>query len=229
MLACLAFKGVPRPEKGGDRGRPEKPPKGRRMIRRLLTRSPCALGLRWLSLRLAKRRQLGGGAPRICLCAARRRSGVMGGHAVFVPAYALPAIRSRAHPLRACGRSLVMPAWPCRAVPCHAEPCRALPCRAMPALPRRATPRQAPPCLPCPALPCLAAPCLAWPRLACLERAACHAARLDLPVTLSGIGKKPIACALESDRVNVSANHGAQQAVGQRRSALPRDCSPTNL
>ena len=26
--------------------------------------------------------------------------------------------------------------------------------------------------------------------------------------------------------VNVPANHGAQQAVGQRRSALPRDCSP---
>ena len=38
----------------------EMPPKGRRMIRRLLTRSPGALGLRWLSLRLAKRRQLGG-------------------------------------------------------------------------------------------------------------------------------------------------------------------------
>ena len=47
-----------------------------------------------------------------------------------------------------------------------------------------------------------------------------------VPVTLSGIGKKPIACALESDRVNVPANHGAQQAVGQRRSALSRDCSP---
>ncbi len=41
------------------------------MIRRLLTRSPGALGLRWLSLRLAKRRQLGGGVPRICPCAAR--------------------------------------------------------------------------------------------------------------------------------------------------------------
>ena len=47
-----------------------------------------------------------------------------------------------------------------------------------------------------------------------------------VPVTLSGIGKKPIACALESDRVNVPANHGAQQAVEQRLSALPRDCSP---
>ena len=47
-----------------------------------------------------------------------------------------------------------------------------------------------------------------------------------VPVTLSGIGKKPIACALESDRVNVPANHGAQQAVGQRLSALPRVCSP---
>ena len=80
----------------------------------------------------------------------------------------------------------------------------AFPCQAMPG---RAMPRHA-----MPALPCHAGPRRATPAV--------------LPVTLSGIGKKPIACALESDRVNVPANHGAQQAVGQRLSALPRDCSP---
>lgn len=45
----------------------------------------------------------------------------------------------------------------------------------------------------------------------------------------TGSAPEHIPCGLESDRVNVPANHGAQQAVGQRLSALPRDCSPTNL
>ena len=183
----------------------------------------------------------------------------MGGHAVFVPAYALPAIRSRAHPLRACGRSLVMPAMPCpagpgQALPRHAAPshaCLAVPCRAAPCL---ALPGHAMPAEPSRAAPCRALPCRAMPAV--------------MPVTLSGHGKKPMRrsalspcvhvwcvpsspiaviccgtgasawvwqvgtrCALTGRftvllGVDVPANHGAQQAVGQRLSALPRDCSP---
>ena len=108
-----------------------------------------------------------------------------------------------------------MPALPRSASPRLAVPglaCLALPCRASPRHACLALPRRATPCLPCLASPCRASPRQARPAV--------------LPVTLSGIGKKPIACALESDRVNVHANHGAQQAVEQRLSALPRDCSP---